>query len=42
MQGMVREGWVVWQGEGCGGKKNGISTGAADFGRVQQQRRDRM
>ena len=32
--GILREGWVVWGGKGCGGKKNGISTGAADFGRV--------
>jgi hypothetical protein len=31
---ILREGWVVWRGKGCGGKKNGISTGAADFGRV--------
>ena len=40
MQRMVREGWVVWWGEGCGGKKKRISTGAADFG-VEQHQRDR-
>lgn len=39
---ILRERWVVWWGEGCGGKKNGISTGTADFGRVQHQQRFKL